>query len=380
MKDLRLLLAVTLGEWGGAQRYVEQIALAARNVFKVTVVCGRGGALPARLAVHGISAIKLPDLGRFPSPWGDTRALVQLVRILRQGRFNLLHANSTKAGLMVRAAAALVARDTPVVFTAHGWAFTEGRPDPIRKVLAYLERWAAARTSAIICVSEYDRALAARLAVADLSRMRVIYNGVDPSSFDRLPRKSPHNGRLLIVMVGRLRAPKDPFTLVEAVRLVPGAELVIVGGGPMRRRVEALARRKGLGERVRVLGFREDVTRLLADADVFALPTYWEGMPLAVIEAMMAGLPVIASRVGGIPEAVQDGVTGLLVPPRRADLLAQALETLRDPELRSRMGEEARRVARERFTVSRMTQETLAVYEELLGMVPHVPARGIRRH
>ncbi len=375
MTTPRLLLAVTLGEWGGAQRYVEQIALGARDRFTVKVVCGKGGDLPARLAAHGIDTVKLPDLRRFPSPWGDTRAFIQLVRIIRRGRFNLLHASSTKAGLIVRAAAALVARDVPVVFTAHGWAFTEGRPQPVRKVLAYLERWAAARTSAIICVSEHDRVLAARLAVADPSRMRVIYNGIDPSSFDRLRRRSPQSDRLRIIMVGRLRAPKDPLTLVEAVRLVPGAELVIVGDGPLRRRVDALVRRRGLGDRVRVLGFREDVTQLLASADVFVLPTHWEGMPLAVIEAMMAGLPVVASRVGGIPEAVQDGVTGFLVPPRRADVLAKALENLRDPERRRWMGEEARRVARERFTVSRMTQETLAVYEDLLRMARYDPER-----
>jgi glycosyltransferase involved in cell wall biosynthesis len=208
--------------------------------------------------------------------------------------------------------------------------------------------------------------------------MTVIYNGVDPALF-------PHNDSgthvpPTIVMVGRLVPAKDPLTLLDAVRRLPEARLVYAGDGPLRSRIEASARDAGLDGRVSLLGVRADIPSLLSNYDILALPSLWEGLPFAVIEGMMAGLPVVASRVGGVPELVEHGVTGFLVPAGDAAALADALRTLvNDGNLRRQMGGAGRARAIRQFTAERMVRETLAVYGSLLPRPAPLDSDTLRR-
>ncbi len=364
MSTPHLVLVVTLSEWGGAQHYVHQLARAARGAYDVTVLCGPGGLLVERLRTEGIRVVEIPGFRRNLHPVRDAQAFLQLAHFLRGERVDLLHANSTKAGLLARMAAP-AARVPVVVFTAHGWAFTEGRPPWVQRFLAKTESFGARLATRIICVSEYDRDLAVRFGVASRGRMTVIRNGVDPDPFLRDYKAT--GTRPTIVMIGRLVPPKDPLCLVDAVRRLPEARLVFLGDGPLRTRIEAAARRGGVDARVSLLGSRPDVAAVLRTCDIFALPSRWEGLPFAVIEAMMAGLPVVATRVGGLPELVEHGVTGFLVPAGDAGALEEALRALvTDETLRRRMGAAGRQRALREFTADRMVRETLALYASLI--------------
>ena len=248
-------------------------------------------------------------------------------------------------------------------FTVHGWAF---KAHTGRAATAYLwaDRLMSAFTTTTICVAhgELSAGLSARTCRPD--RTVVIHNGVPLD----VPRRPPGGtDPVTLLSVGRMRAPKDLFTLVRAMAdLEPGsARLRIAGDGPDRAAVAAEVERLGLGGTVELLGTRDDVPALLADADVFVLASDSEGLPMSVLEAMAAGLPVVASAVGGVPELVLDGETGILVGPRDTAALAGALARLvADSALRDRLGAAGRlRVERE-FSLERFEREHLELYRK----------------
>ncbi|MEM4402525.1 MAG: glycosyltransferase, partial [Candidatus Caldarchaeum sp.] len=237
------------------------------------------------------------------------------------------------------------------------------------------ERLPAWLSTKIICVSEYDRQLALRFQVASREKLVVIPNGLEPEPFRAPTERRALRVQLgasdavgIVTMVGRLAPPKDFETLITAWEglKAPGWQLWIVGEGPLRLRLEELVHAKGLDERIKFLGERRDVPDILKASDIFVLTSRWEGMPLTLIEAMLAGLPVIATRVGGVPELVEDGVTGLLVPPKDALTLRSALERLlSSAETRQRMGEAGRHRALEHFTVEQMINRVRVLYHDL---------------
>jgi glycosyltransferase involved in cell wall biosynthesis len=325
----------------------------------------------------------VPHLVRAPAPLVDLKAVWWLVRWMRRERFTLVHCHSTKAGLLGRFAARIAG--VPVrVFTVHGWPFTGWWHPVFRWATAAAERLAARISTVVICVSEHDRLRALRLGVGPASKIRVVHNGVDPGrwlpgasevehSSIWSPGSAPRAGTAprgvrsagcRVVSVGRLTHQKDPLVLLRAWQLIDGPHcLAIVGDGPIKDDLEAEIHRRGLAGRVELLGARDDVPEILGASDLFVMASRWEGLPLAIIEAMMSGLPVVATAVGGVPEEVVDGETGLLVPPGSPEALARAMQRLiDDPQLRERVGAAGRRRALERFTEARMLRETAAVY------------------
>jgi glycosyltransferase involved in cell wall biosynthesis len=373
------LLLVTLSEWGGAQHIVYLLAKHLQRDFQITVACAPGGELVSKLAPAGIPCITLPQLRRELHPWHDARAFGKLYRLLRRERFDLVHAHSTKAGLLGRWAARL-AGVPAILFTAHGWAFTEGRSAFQRRLLATLERWTSRVTHQIICVSEHDRQLALRFGVARSTQLRLIHNGLDETSFfikgadesrgGVTPLRPKGEGPIL-TFVGRLARPKEPLLLLDALQRLPRGRLIVVGDGPLRPSLEEQIQLKGLTDRVKMMGRRPDVSEILAASDIFVFVSRWEGLPLVIIEAMLAGLPVVATRVGGVAELVEDGVTGFLVPPGDAAALSQALEKLLDDEARRlAMGQAGRERALQRFTLERMLTQYRALYRDLCATRP----------
>ena len=328
----RLLLLVTLSEWGGAQHIVYLLACHFSSDFKVTVACGGDGLLISRLAEKNIPVIVLRALRRNPSLWRDTQVLGALYRMMRKGRFDLVHAHSSKAGLLGRLAAR-AAGVPSVVFTSHGWPFSQGRSFWKRSLLAFLERLAGYLTNSIVCVSEYERQLALKCKVARSRKLVTIHNGLPLQTGRSLGRTTVRweiglaESDVAITMIARLSPPKDPGTLLQASLRLPraGWKMLLVGDGPLSLRAADFIGAHGLSDRVRLMGARTDIVDLLAASDIFVLSSRSEGLPLAIIEAMMAGLPVVATRVGGVAELVEDGVTGYLVSPRDPAALATAL-------------------------------------------------------
>jgi glycosyltransferase involved in cell wall biosynthesis len=359
----RLLVAITLAEVGGAQSYVALLLPALTERFDVTVAAWGPGPLREAAARAGARYVPLRHVQRAVHPVRDVLGLVELVRLCRAVRPDILHANSSKVGVLGRLAAAL-ARVPIRVFTVHGWAF---KADTGLTARLYLlaDRLVRPLTTAIVCVAEGERIAGLAARTCTDRQAVVIPNAVDVAAFAPAdPRREPP----LVVSVGRLKAPKDFDTLVRALALLPAGRrrATIVGDGPDRPALEDAAR--ALGVDLELAGERDDVPELLAGSTVFVLSSRSEGMPISILEAMAAGLPVVASRVGGVPELVEDGVTGLLVPPGDARALADALGRLdADPELRARLGAAGRARAAERFDLPRFRAAHVDLYARLLA-------------
>lgn len=353
----RVLIVITLAEVGGAQTYVAQLLPALVERYDVTVAAWGPGPLVAAAEAAGATFVPLRNVRR-ELGLRDVLGLVELVRLYRRVRPDLVHANSSKAGVLGRLAAWL-ARVPVRVFTVHGWAF-KAAEGPASAIYLWADRLMRPLTTATICVSETEKraGMAARTCGDDAV---VIRNAVGVADAPRAPLagEPPH-----VVSVGRFKAPKDFPTLARALRLLEERSFraTLVGDGPDRAAVEAELRGAAT-----LAGERHDVPALLADADVFVLSSTSEGMPLTVLEAMAAGLPVVASAVGGLPELVEDGVTGLLVPPRDPEALADVLRRLlADADLRRRLGAAGRARAEERFDLPRFRAEHVELYERLL--------------
>jgi len=200
----------------------------------------------------------------------------------------------------------------------------------------------------------------------------VIYNGIPTRHFiSNALQDDAKKKHVILLHIGRFAPQKNHILLVEAFAMAlkeyPAMRLWLVGDGLLRDQVETLVKEKGLERNVTFLGIREDVPKLLSEADVFLLPSEWEGVPLTVLEAMAAGKPVIATAVGGVPELVKDGVSGILVPSRNHGALAKAILCLaKDPDLRQRMGKAGQQRAIEHFDISRTAKGYEALYLKLL--------------
>lgn len=351
---------------GGAQIHVADMAAWLRsNGHDVVVVVGGEGPLTERLSDNGVPCRMSRHLCRAIHPVQDTRAIGELRRIFGELRPDLISLHSAKAGLVGRLAA--VGLGVPVLFTAHGWPFTEGVSALQRLVYRTLERITAPLADRIITVSDYDRLLALKARIAAPEKIMTIHNAMPPG--EHAGDVGEMSGTVRIIMVARLDVPKDHMTLFDALAKLKDKPWVLdlVGDGPHESQLRVRAEELGLGDRVRFLGLRRDVASLLAESHIFVLTSRWEGFPRSVLEAMRAGLPVIASAVGGMPEAVEEGETGYLVPRDDTHTLRDRLEQMIDwPEERARLGEAGRRRFEERFRFERMADETLAVYEQLV--------------
>lgn len=351
---------------GGAHVHVLDLASRAQDDgYSVEVLVGGDGPYADLLRLSGLRVVSLRHLTRPIRPHLDAMALLEVRKALRDFQPDLLHAHSTKAGLVGRAAAWM--SGVPVVFTAHGWAFTEGIADRSRRLALFLEKRAAALSDAIICVSEYDRQLALRLGVGDASLLTRIHNGVPEVPTEH--RGGSQDGRLRIVSVARLDIPKDHALLLDALSAIKHQPwtLELIGDGPLTDSVRQKIGELGLADRVTLSGLCNDVAERLARSDIFVLVSNWEGLPLSILEAMRARLPVVASDVGGVAESVADGVTGFLVPRGDVTTLSARIERLLlDADLRQQMGEAGRALYEREFSFEVMYQRTRQIYRDVL--------------
>ena len=351
---------------GGAQIHVRDLATAVREQGHTpTVLTGGTGSFVDSLRERGVPVMVLRHLAVPIGPVRDVRALAEIRAALKDLRPDLLTTHSSKAGILGRIAGRTLG--IPVVFTAHGWAFTPGIPGGHAAIYRRIERLAGPLASRIITVSEFDRRLALGAGIAREDRLVTVHNGM-PDVSPRL-RADPGRTPVRLVMVARFEAQKDHPTLLEALGgLTQHAwSLDLIGNGPLMSDMEALADRLGLGERVRFLGQRMDVHDLLAQSQVSLLVTNWEGFPLSILESMRAGLPVIASSVGGIDEAVVEGQTGYVVPRQGVEQLrARIHQLLVDPALRTRFGASGRSRYERHFTLDHAATKTLAVYQDVV--------------
>ncbi|MFZ5869427.1 MAG: glycosyltransferase family 4 protein [Actinomycetota bacterium] len=358
---------------GGTQNHTAALTrcLDGRGVVQ-TVVTSRLGGPVGRTSFGRHAEVRRVGvrLRRLRQLWG----LAALTHVLRPGRpVDVVHAHQGEdVATLLLGLLAAAAHRCPLVVTVHASVrFTVRGRSPrallLRTVGAAVETLALRRAAAVIVLARRTEALLRR---AGLPRgtLHVIPSGFDPALFAGPHADAFDVPRPRVGYVGRLAVAKRPDLLVEAFGRVDGeASLVVVGDGPLRERVEALARRSPASDRITFTGFvdHDCVPGVLASLDVLVLPSDYEELGSVLTEAMAAGLPVVATRVGGIPEVVEDGVTGLLVPPGDVEALADAVEKLvADPALRHRMADQAR--ARSgRWSWPELAGRVARVYDEV---------------
>jgi glycosyltransferase involved in cell wall biosynthesis len=386
---MKVLHLITKSNWGGAQRCVFDLAQDTRGAgIDVAVALGGDGPLAARLRDVGIRVIPIPSLGRDIAARGDLAAARDIWRILGEERPDVLHLHSSKAG-GIGALLGRLRRIPAIVFTAHGWAFNESRPEWQRLLIRALHVATVLLAHRTIAVAA---AIPRQLGWGSIlgRRFTVIRNGTDfgeplgrEAARAALAESKPELAAALaasgdapaIVAVAELHRIKGLDTLIEATadlsRRNPELDfsVSILGEGEARADLERLIAERDQGDRVRLAGFTRDASRLLPAFDIFAMPSRSEALPLALIEAGAAGLPCIASRVGGIPEVIANQETGLLVSPERPRELAEALRRLiEDAPLRARFGASLRERVRAEFSRERMSTATVALYRRLTGL------------
>jgi glycosyltransferase involved in cell wall biosynthesis len=356
---MRVLYLLTRADLGGAQIHVLDLLAGFRNVIDPVVAVGEEGFFAESVRALGIPCHIVSNLVHPVRPLQDCRAFYQVASLIRRVKPDVVHAHTSKAGVVGRMAAWWAG--APSVFTAHTWCFAEGTSWKWRLLGIPSEKLAGRVGAAIINVSDANRLLAIRHGVGAQGRMVRIWNGIA----DVTHRANPGEpGTPSIVMVARFAAQKDHALLLRAAAgLDLPFHIVFVGDGPTEREARNEARRLGIADRVQFAGSRMDVAEILASSHIFALPSKWEGFPLSILEAMRAGLPVIASDVGGVAEAVADGCSGILVKPGDVDGFRESLrKLLESAALREKMGRSGRHRYESNFTVKDMLQQTLAVY------------------
>jgi glycosyltransferase involved in cell wall biosynthesis len=366
---LRVLHVITEIDRGGAENHLFDLVkhqLTSGMTVTVAYLHGEGywkGPLEALGAeVH-------PLCLRF---YGELKPLVRLGRLIRSKEFDLVHAHLPPAELYVRLALLGISRKAlPLVITKHNEErFCDG---PGKRILG---RWVARRADRLITISEAVKGYMSGPGLGvDQRHLETIYYGIDAAQFGESRRAAAASLRkywdiateeLAIGFVGRLVPQKDIGTLIRGFALFAAtfaeAKLVIVGSGPLDGELRRVAEELRMSGRVVWAGFRDDIATVMSAFDIIALTSVYEGLGLVLLEAMASRLPVVATRVGAIPELVTDGETALLVSPQRPEELAVAFHKLADGTMRARLGEAGRaRVVRE-FTLEKMCQQTDALY------------------
>ena len=369
---IRILHTESSAGWGGQEkRILRELTGLSVMGFNLSLACPTGSPLAVEAATRNIPVYPIEFYRSV-----DLRAIFALRGLLKDQGFHIVHTHSSLDSWNAGLAARLVKHRPRVVRTRH----LGGR---VKNKLVY-----SLLADSIITLSEHMcRYLAVRKGV-DARKIVVIPSGVDPASFVPNGNVSEFRKSLglsssgpVIGTVSVLRGKKGHRFLLEATarlrREYPGLKVIIVGDGPGRDNLLREARALQLENIVSFLGFRRDVPEILATFDVFVFPSLEEALGTAVLEAMAAGKAVVASRVGGIPEAVVDQETGLLVPPSDSGALAEAVrKLLQDPDLRRQMGERGRLRIEEQFSINRMLDKTADLYHNLCHDLPVTTGEG----
>lgn len=380
----KILYVITKSNWGGAQRYLFDLATSLPvNEFEVVVALGGtgekkagAGVLEKNIREAGVRTIFIRSLIRNISPIQELKSFWELVRLLKTERPDVIHLNSSKAVTM-GALAGRVAGVPKIISTVHGWAFNEPRPLWQRTLLKGIHWIGVTLSHKTITVSLYDFNQA---ALWPLVRGKIvhIHNGISPYKpeqkaiarkhfSDLVPELSVYTNALWIGTNSELHKNKGLDFLLTAFANIhidhPQTIVVIVGSGEERKNLEALACELGIATKVFLLGFIENARNYLQAFDIHTLTSRKEGLPYALLEAGCAGLPVVASKVGGIPEIIDSGIQGLLTPVGDTGVLSRALADLIEaPALREEYGKNLQHKIRDDFSMEEMIGRTKALY------------------
>jgi len=386
-KVKKILYLITFSEWGGAQRYIFDLATHFCQNYSVVVAAGqhKDDLFFKKLKKNNIQVRPLQYLVRPISPFFDFLAFFEILQLIQEEKPQILHLNSSKAGVLGALAAKLIEKFTrkkiKVVFTAHGWVFNEPLPFWQKKLYFWLEKLSAFWKDKIICVSEYDFQIALKTKLTRPEKLTVIHNGIDASQIkflpseeakkellSRIPLFSPSLwSRPLIGCIAHFYPTKGLKYLIKSAKIVlekfPQVIFILIGDGSERNHLEELIKKYHLENNFFLIGEIPEAAQYLKAFDLFVLPSLKEGFPYVILEAMSAGLPIIASRVGGVPEMIEDKKNGLLVnPSQEKDLARKITLLLKNPSYRKKLSSQAKFTLEKNFLLSQMFSRTEKAY------------------
>ena len=382
----KVLYVITKGEpFGGAQRYVYDLATSLpKDKFEVVVACGQGDLLIERLKEAKIKTIKIENLGRDIKLGDDFKVFRELIRIIKTEEPDIVHLNSSKAGLL-GALAVLYLRifqsfhlSIPkCIFTGHGWAFNENRSFLSKILILFLHWFTVLLCHTTIAVSEKAKRDIICLPFIK-NKIKVVYNGIsdfDPSAGglseeeSRRILASKEINKIIIFSISELHKNKGIDVALKALSFLPKEikEKIIysvAGSGEEKENLEKLVKELQVENLTRFLGFVPNAQKLLPGADIFLLSSRTEAFPYCLLEAGIAGLPIIATSVGGVPEVIHDMQNGILVHPRNPKEIAEAILYLLDhKDKRTEFGEEIKKTVSNFFSLEKMLGEIIRLYQ-----------------
>jgi len=375
----KVLFLITKGNFGGAQRYVYDLATSLpKDQFETVVACGEGDTLLAKLKEVGIRTIKLNNLTREIEVANEFRVCKELINLIRQEKPDILHLNSSKIGgvgaVAGRVATILEKNYKPkIIFTSHGWGFYEKHRSFLSRLFYYVSHWfTILLCHTTIAVSEKTKRDIAWMPFIN-NKIKVVHNGIE--NFKLLSKKEAsetliktEKHQTIIFSLSELHPNKGLDVALRGLAQLPEdvrnkIVYYVAGSGEEKEELERLTADLGLGKITHFLGFVENAKKLLSGADIFLFPSRTENLPFAVLEAGLVELPIIATSVGGIPEIMRDMQNGILVHPNNPKEIAEAIMYLLDhKEKQKEFGAEIKKTIANFFSLQKMLSETLALY------------------
>ena len=380
MKKIKILYCITKGNWGGAQKYVYDLATSLpKETYDVTVLLGTDGTLAQKLQEKEIRIISLENLFRNINIFKDFLVLSRLIKIFRQEKPDIIHLNSSKIGLLGGLAGRLT-RVPKIIFTGHGWAFNEDRNKFQKKCLQLLHLLTIKLSHHTIAVSEQTKNQI--VSGHNNKKIIVIKNGIDKINFidkntarekitEKLPADLELGNRPWLGTISELHKNKGLKYIIEAIhRLETESDcpenlpiLIIIGDGEKREKLQERINRYNLENTIFLVGRIDEAEKYLKAFDIFTLTSITEALPYVLLEAGQAGLPIVASSVGGIPEIIDDMENGILVRPKEPEEIQKALNfLLSNPEKMSILSQNIHKKILTEFNKETMVKKTLVMY------------------
>lgn len=379
-KKIKLLHIITNLELGGAQKHALQlIGSLDKEKYQKHFICNPSGLLTQEAeGLPGVHVNFMPALQRTISPWRDLRSLFYIFKYIRRHRIDIVHTHSSKAGIIGRWAAYL-AGVRVIIHTVHGWSFHDYLPKPLKQFYLLLERIAAVFTDSFIGVSLNDIQKGLSNNIGKKDQYQLIRYGISPpasSGKDAVNALKQEFGigadKLCVGMVACLKPQKNPIDFIRLAEAIckkrSNAVFLSVGDGALRGKMQSLIYKKNLQKQVRLCGWRRDMGDMFSLFDIIVLPSLWEGLPIALLEAMSFAKPVVAYNSDGTGEIIRQGENGYLIEPKDIDAFVEKVEfLLSNKDFRQTMGKKAKEFfAQEMFTPEEMLKQTENLYQRLL--------------
>lgn len=370
---MKILYVITKAdEIGGAQTHVRDLASKFQDDGnEVIVIVGENGIFTEQLKEKKIKFIIVDKLQRNISPLKDILCALKLRKIIKKISPDIVTLHSSKAGILGRLA--LIFTSIPVIFTAHGWAFTDGISWKKKYFYILIEKIFTYLTDHIIVVSNNDKELAIKYKVVPASKQIVIHNGIpdilDSSLLEEKQKESKNISPISLISIARFSKQKDHKTLLYALKEISDKNwhLKLVGKGPLLEEVKLLSKELNINDKIEFCGERDDIEFLLSKSDIFILSTNWEGLPISIIEAMRASLPIVATNVGGIKELIIDNENGYLIERNSSHQLSNKIASLIiSKEKRLSFGKKSREIFLKEFHIYQMYKKTKYLYEKTI--------------